>query len=218
MCYKGSKMEVDLLTKVIRSAGCHEVAPPQGPEAIRISFMRLHLQRTQTRWLAVAIASVAVEAILLVCLAAILHHQQKPTSKIATRYHSDQPVKGALTITRPVYPYSVLPGGAYDSAELRSKLSSDETAARHYELFHLAQLRTIGVNFTSPVYVSYRKGNQIYWTRKPVRLTQGETLLTDGTLFARARCGNRISTTPEEPVASTDPPEDILDVPESYKF
>jgi len=34
-------------------------------------------------------------------------------------------------------------------------------AARHYQLFHLAQLRSIGANFTSPVYVSYRKGNQI---------------------------------------------------------
>ncbi len=164
--------------------------------------MRSHLQGTQTRRLTVAIATVAAAAILLVCFAAIFHARQRHASKIATRYHSDQPVIGARTIARPVYPYSVLPGGA----------------ARHYQRFHLAQLRSIGANFTSPVYVSYRKGNQIYWTRKPVRLTQGETLLTDGTLFARARCGNRISTTPEEPVASTDPPGDILDVPQFYKF
>jgi len=180
--------------------------------------MRSHLQGTQTRRLAVAIATLAVAAILLVCFAAIFHARQRHASKIATRYHSDQPVIGARTIARPVYPYSVLPGGAYNPRELRSKLSSDEAAARHYQRFHLAQLRSIGANFTSPVYVSYRKGNQIYWTRKPVRLTQGETLLTDGTLFARARCGNRISTTPEEPVASTDPPGDILDVPQFYKF
>ena len=180
--------------------------------------MRSHLQCTQKRRLAVAIATVAVTAILLVCLAVIFQYQQKHGSKIATRYHSYQPVIDARIIARPVYPYSVLPGGAYDAAELRSKLSSDEAAARHYQLVHLAQLRSIGANFTSPVYISYRKGNQIYWTRKPVRLTQGETLLTDGTLFARARCGNRISATPQEPVASTDPPEDIFDVPRFYEF
>ena len=90
-----------------------------------------------------------------------------------------QPVE-VIREQRPVYPYSVLPGGAYDASELRTKLKSDQVAARHYEPFQLTPLKTVKSKFTSPVYVSYRKNNQIYWTRKPVRLTPGEALLTDG--------------------------------------
>jgi len=119
---------------------------------------------------------------------------------------------------RPVYPYSVVPGGAYDASELRTKLKLDKVAARHYEPFQLTALKTVNSNFTYPVYVSYRKGNQIYWTRKPVRLTRREALLTDGLMYARARCGNRISETPQVPVAEADPPAYIIDVPDSYEF
>lgn len=132
-----------------------------------------------------------------------------------------QPVNRAVEVVReqrPVYPYSVLPGGAYDASELRTKLKSDKVAARHYEPFQLTPLKTVKSHFTSPVYVSYRKGHQIYWTRKPVRLTPGEALLTDGFLYARARCGNRISETPQAPVAEADPPAYIVDIPDFYQF
>jgi len=57
--------------------------------------MRSHLQGTQTRRLTVAIATVAAAAILLAGFAAIFHARQRHASKIATRYHSDQPVIGA---------------------------------------------------------------------------------------------------------------------------
>ncbi len=172
----------------------------------------------QTLSLPVAILTITVTTVSLLGVAAILHYGLKHPSQIARLDRSDQPATGVRMVARPVYAYSVLPGGAYDVAELKRKLTSDATAARHYQPFQLARVRSVGANFASPVYVSYRKGDQIYWTRNPVRITAGETLLTDGVLFARARCGNRISITPQIPVASLEPPPDIIDVPKYYEF
>src|SRR5690242_20581611 len=36
---------------------------------------------------------------------------------------------------RPVYPYSIIPGGAWSQPELRSALSRDPVAAEHYKGF-----------------------------------------------------------------------------------
>jgi hypothetical protein len=81
-------------------------------------------------------------------------------------------------------------------------------------MFQLAQLTTVRSNYVRPVYVSYRKDNRIFWTSHPIHLHEGETLLTDGTLDARARCGNRISLVPQLPVAQAEPPPGVLDTPE----
>ena len=180
-----------------------------------MSFMR---SQRQTLSLPVAIATITVTTVSLLGVAAILHYGRKHPSRSAKLDGSDRSASTARTVARPVYPYSVLPGGAYDVAELKRKLVSDATAARHYQPFQLARVRSVGANFASPVYVSYRKGDQIYWTRNSIRIAAGETLLTDGVLFARARCGNRISMTPEVPVAHVDPPPEIIDVPQYFEF
>ena len=106
---------------------------------------------------------------------------------------------------RPVYPYSVIPGGAYNAQELRGRLKADGVAARHYQSFDLTHLKITKANSNAAVYLSYRKGKSIFWTRKAIHLYAGEVLLTDGKFYARARCGNRISTVPQQPVA--DPAE-----------
>jgi hypothetical protein len=160
--------------------------------------------KRQTRSIPFAIAMIAVTAVSLLCVAAILHYGRKLPSRIARLDRSDQPASDARTVARPVYRYSVLPGGAYGVAELKRKLTWDATAARHYQPFQLERVRSVGANFASPVYVSYRKGNQIYWTRNPIRIAAG--------------CGNRISMTPEVPVAHVDPPPEIIDVPQYYEF
>ena len=55
-------------------------------------------------------------------------------------------------------------------------------------------------------YVSYRKNNSIFATRKQLRIPKGELVLTDGTHLARARCGNRLSDTPAEPTSAQEEP------------
>jgi hypothetical protein len=114
---------------------------------------------------------------------------------------------------RPVYPYSVIRGGAYSAAELVRALNADPVAARHYAVFRRSQVHTTASPFSDAVYLSYRVGEVIYWTSRAVRLPRGETLLTDGKNYARARCGNRISETPQTPVSDTEPAPSMLDQP-----
>ena len=120
----------------------------------------------------------------------------------------------AQPATRPVYRYSIIPGGAYDSAELIRALETDPVAAHHYGDFRLSEVHTVAAG-DQPVYVSYRMGKNIYWTSHPIRLLRGETLLTDGSNVARARCGNRISTKPMAPIATKPVPAETLDVLEA---
>ena len=55
--------------------------------------------------------------------------------------------------------------------------------------------------------MSYRIGDEIFWTKQKVRLQQGETILTDGVHHIRARCGNCIAFAPMEPTADDEPDE-----------
>jgi hypothetical protein len=109
----------------------------------------------------------------------------------------------------------VIRGGAYSAGELDAALRADPVAAAHYAVFDRTQLRIVAKEPRQPasVYVSYRQGDRIYWTRRKVRLAAQETLLTDGVHLARARCGNRISLTAPEPAQAGEPDVD-LDVPE----
>ena len=159
---------------------------------------------------------------LLSCVVSVLHVVPNRYTKNAAEFKREAErfspqISHPTSGMRPVYPFSVIPGGAYSAAELRNKLSADAVAARHYQKFQLAQVSSIETQAASLVYVSYRKGGLIYWTRKPIRLARGEKLITDGVLYARARCGNRISTTPEHPVALLEPPDYIFDRPETWQ-
>jgi hypothetical protein len=110
---------------------------------------------------------------------------------------------------RPVYPYSVIPGGVVNARELASAVHRDPVVAAHYSDFHAASARLMRLPSGRQVYVSYRLGDHVYWTSKKVTLWAGETVLTDGIHLARTRCGNRISEVPGPNVsfAFTDSPE-----------
>jgi hypothetical protein len=112
-----------------------------------------------------------------------------------------------------VYPYSVIPGGARSSKELGAALRIDDVAREHYADFNVAAARIIRVAADRKAYVSYRKGDKIFWTRKQVKLHAGETLLSDGEHLARTRCGNRVSAVPRSPVSPDEPEETAGDVP-----
>ena len=106
---------------------------------------------------------------------------------------------------RPIFKHSVVPGGVYTPDELRNVLVQDAIVATHYQKFNPNEARAETVKQDRFAYVSYRKDNQIYWTRNKVKLSEGETILTDGTNEIRARCGNCISETPQWPVAEVEP-------------
>lgn len=114
---------------------------------------------------------------------------------------------------RPNYPYSVIPGGAYSPAELRFSVRHDRVVKNHYADFNIDSARLVKLTEDRFQYVSYRLKNQVYWTRKKLRIPKGEVLLTDGSHFARTRCGNRLSSTPNSNTAPEQPSERMLSLP-----
>jgi hypothetical protein len=115
------------------------------------------------------------------------------------------------TATRAVYKYSVIDGGAHSPDELAAAIERDPVVADHYRAIHAERVRTETVDADRAVYVSYRRGDKIYWTSHKVTLRQGETILTDGSTQVRSRCGNCISLQPMLPTAEDEPDVAELD-------
>ncbi len=114
---------------------------------------------------------------------------------------------------RPLYPYSVIPGGAYSAQELSSAIGHDQVVAHHYADFDLAKVRIIRLDSDRMEYVSYRLGDHVFWTNRELRLNKGEEVITDGTHMARTRCGNRLSDHAAGPTSAAQPSAEALNSP-----
>ena len=114
---------------------------------------------------------------------------------------------------RPVYPYSVIPGGALSREELARAVDRDPVVARHYAGFGVRNTRLVRTLDEKLVHVSYRMDNRVFWSSKKIRLARGEALLSDGASLSRSRCGNRISVLPVEPTSPDEPPIEALEAP-----
>ncbi|GAC1430186.1 MAG: hypothetical protein NVS1B11_06490 [Terriglobales bacterium] len=114
---------------------------------------------------------------------------------------------------RVVYPYSVLPGGARTPEELREATERDPLIASHYVGFDFRNAKVITVEHAKLVYLSYRQRNKIFWTKRQVTLREGERLLTDGKIFARTRCANRVSVRPRRAASTEEPSPEELERP-----
>jgi hypothetical protein len=133
----------------------------------------------------------------------------------------DVPVPGAALdageladadTARPVYPYSIVEGGIASVDELREQIARDPVVAAHYRDFDLSKARIERLEKPRVAYVSYRMNDAVYWTRRPVFVPAGETIVTDGTLEARTRCANLLSVDPGL-VSDDEPDPDVLDTP-----
>jgi hypothetical protein len=111
----------------------------------------------------------------------------------------------APSADRPVYPYSVVPGGVEDAKELKWVAEHDPVVAAHYAGFDYDHARVVRLTLAQTVYVSYRIGNHIYWTRRRITLRKGEKLITDGKITARTRCANRVEKLPEQAASRAEP-------------
>jgi len=116
--------------------------------------------------------------------------------------------------SRTVYPYSVIAGGAESPQELREAVAVDPVVAQHYADFDITNARRVTLDAEKLVYVSYRIGNKVFWTKHKLALRKGEAMLSDGRNMARTRCGNRISVLPVRPNAPAEPTSSELDGPE----
>jgi uncharacterized membrane protein YgcG len=113
--------------------------------------------------------------------------------------------------SRTVYPYSVIAGGAQSSKELREAMAGDPVVAQHYADFDITKAHRVTLDAPKLVYVSYRIGNKVFWTKNKLALRKGEAMLSDGSNMARTRCGNRISVLPVRPNAPAEPTSSELD-------
>jgi hypothetical protein len=106
---------------------------------------------------------------------------------------------------RPVYPYSIIPGGVHDPKELERVLEHDPVVASHYRDFDFRRARVLQLTEDRTVYVSYRIRGHVYWTTKRVLLHRGEKVITDGKMTLRTRCGNQVSETARNEVSPNEP-------------
>ena len=113
--------------------------------------------------------------------------------------------------SRTNYNYSVIPGGARSSQELAHAIESDSVVAAAYRDVDPDTMRPETVPADRMAYVSYRKNDRVFWTKKKVRIYEGETILSNGQTEIRGRCGNGISLEPLLPTAEDEPEETEFD-------
>jgi hypothetical protein len=135
-------------------------------------------------------------------------------SELNTRAAAVNQILSSAQPSRTVYPYSVVPGGVEDVNELKWVAEHDPIVGAHYAGFNYARAQVVRLTLARTVYVSYRIGNHIYWTRRRIKLHKGEKLITDGKMTARTRCANRVEETPQQQeAATTEPAPEKFDQP-----
>jgi hypothetical protein len=115
--------------------------------------------------------------------------------------------------SRRVYPYSVVDGGVHSVQELRSAVKRDPVVAKHYSSFKLDRARVIEAKADGNFHVSYRIGDEVFWTKKKLKVAKGERLITDGTTLTRTRCANVLSGVLPGKTSPDEPAPEVLDTP-----
>ncbi len=184
---------------------------------------RHHRNRLFRRWLAAAtigIFAIGFSAVALSFLSpSLFRAKQSPFYALQqaelsnSRAFESNPALAAPSSGRTIYPYSVVPGGVQDVKELKWVAEHDPVVAAHYAGFDYERAQVVRLTLARTVYVSYRIGNHIYWTRRRLTLHKGEKLITDGRMTARTRCGNRVEETPQQAAAPVEPPANKFDEP-----
>ena len=175
------------------------------PETHHRRRRRRSSSRRQLLWLAVAlcIAGVSVGTTA----------QRLRQHRIATAPQAAQDLwdfddiadSPAAQPARPVYRYSVVPGGVYSATELSEAVKRDPVVDAVYRTVSERGVRSETVPANRLAYMSYRIGDQIYWSKHQIALHRGEAILTDGVTMIRGRCGNGISLDPMLPTSEEEP-------------
>ena len=191
---------------------------------VRRRRTRRHRRNRRTRrWLAGAVVAVFCACVSIFALQYLSPSlfRGRPATALALK-QSELSRSRAATLNqilsnvqpRPVYPYSVVPGGIANAKELKWVAEHDPVVAAHYAGFDYERAQLVRLTLARTVYVSYRIGNNIYWTRRRLTLHKGETVITDGKMMARTRCANRVEGAPQQQAASpVEPPLEKFEEP-----
>lgn len=106
----------------------------------------------------------------------------------------------------------IVPAGVHNAEEFRTR--PDPVARRFYA--GIVPESLVAVHKTGAFYLSYRRGDAVYWTRAAHQLRAEPALFvrTGGALI-RERCGNLLSSAPQQPTEAEDlqPTETELGAP-----
>lgn len=111
-----------------------------------------------------------------------------------------------IELSRPVYPYSVVPGGAANPEDAAARLGQDPEDVTEYRLPH-----------DTAYYASYRwTDGKIYWTTHRLILKAGEAVYRTPTGNYRARCLNGLSAVKMLPTRQVEPTPAAFDQTLNY--
>jgi hypothetical protein len=172
-----------------------------------------HQQARARRRRLLAIATLGgIVAVSALAIATWTMHRPSSAANVATELSEtparfDDDVQSIATDAESpaVYRYSVIPGGVDTPRDLTDAINQDPVVADHYRTVSLDRVRVETLKEDRRAYVSYRIGDQVYWTKHQVTLKAGERILTDGTTQIRGRCGNCIAYEPQMPTSDREP-------------
>lgn len=104
---------------------------------------------------------------------------------------------GALAQSRPVFPYSMVPGGITSASEWQ--------AHRSDALYRICRLgpepaRPAQLRRSISRYVSFQRDGAGWWTARPIALARRElVMIIGGEIALRGRCGNCLTSVPPPP-------------------
>ena len=157
------------------------------------------------------------KSLIVACILAGYWLAVRPSSPKQDLSELGQPIESHApeVITKKiVWRYSVVEGGVHTEADIEAARTNDPIVDEHYRYTpkpeHLALITAVVKG-----YVSYRRGDQIYWTKNQVEFTDWVWAGDVGGEFRpviRARCGNRVSDVPMMPVEDKQPDLDALEL------
>jgi hypothetical protein len=191
-------------------------APVGGKQTpTKVMSKQYQVRRRRRRIVTGMIAALAVGSIVMafVLVNGPVTHRSIPhaTPASSESYGSVRAASVAAPI-RPVYRHSVVPGGVRSPEEIAAVVQRDQVVAAHYKNITPQLMRNERLQQPLLAHVSYRLGDKIYWTKKPVQLPRNEPIMTDGTSTIRERCGNLISMEPLAPSSEEEPPLPSFDL------
>jgi hypothetical protein len=133
--------------------------------------------------------------------------------KLAFLAGQSRPKRQSVPKNRVYYPYSVIPGGLQDPDDLRLAAAGDRAIGQHYADFQWERAHLVRLNEPRMMFLSYRIGDKIFWTKKRVWLPRGEKLISDGKILARTRCGNRVEEKAQPATSAEEPAAEKFDQP-----
>lgn len=172
---------------------------------------RKNRRSARLRWLGILILAVTA-----------LWYGPRPVSLNPTgplgRHVSTIPAQKSVSeqqTVRAVYPHSVIPGGVKSVGELKNAIANDPVISLQFVNFNLSHARVTRLDQDRFAYVSYRRGNQLFWTTRKLKIPRNEMVITDGEHTAISRCGNLVSETVSYPISSDEPSAEVLDTPQN---